>query len=430
MIGNKLMISGAKFYLFSVLILNLLGIFCFVSFFLLHGYLPIPFAFDKSDTFMDLFNPMYWAYNDGRYTEWKSVYPPLVFLVLKFIGVLFSVGQYNDPLWIRENSEAVIYGFICLYFLVPFFVLKTKLWCLFTSAEKILVYLVVVTCVPMLFALERGNIIIITPLFIALAVSYVGYIRVLSIAILINLKPYFAIFLLFYLARGNWRSFCVCVLVAGFVFIVTGLILDNNFLDFFGNLFAFSKNSSAFSLREVMTMPSSISAFSYVLKSPKGFLYALSLFSPSIIEFTIKAVEVVKWFILLFSMFVVFYRCKYIKDAEIFVLLVVIITNLGVFVGGYTLIFYSVLIPVFSVMRLKFLYLFVLLGLIMPLDFIVLMREVVGEQYSYLNETLVEVEWSMGLNSVLKPVLNISLLVILSFDFFGRVKNKKLRTYV
>lgn len=417
--------SRAKFYLSGVLFLNLLGIFYFVNFFILHGYLPIPFAFDKSDTFMDLFNPMCWAYNDGRYTEWKSVYPPLVFLILRFINVLFHIGQYSEPLWIRETSETVIYGFVCLYFIVPFLMLKTTLWRLFSPTEKILVYFMIVTSTPMLFALERGNIIIITLVFIALAMSHIGYIRILSIALLINLKPYFALFLLFYLARKNWRSFCACVLVAGLIFLITGMILDKHFLNFFGNLFAFSKNSNVFSLREVMTMPSSISAFSYVLKSPKGFDFALSFFSPFVISFIIKAVDIIKWLILSTSLLVVFIKSKYMKDVDIFIFIIVIITNLGIFVGGYTLIFYSVLIPAFTIMRLNFLYLLILLVLIMPLDFIILLREVVGEQYSYLNETVVEVEWDMGLNSILKPALNISLLVILSLDFFlkSSIKN-------
>ena len=38
-----------------------------------HGYLPTPFIYDKSDTFMDFFHTMIWADRDGRYTEWGSV---------------------------------------------------------------------------------------------------------------------------------------------------------------------------------------------------------------------------------------------------------------------------------------------------------------------------------------------------------------------
>ena len=50
-----------------------------VLFYLENDYLPQPFFHDKGDTFMDFYHPYYWADDDGRYTLWKSVYPPLIF---------------------------------------------------------------------------------------------------------------------------------------------------------------------------------------------------------------------------------------------------------------------------------------------------------------------------------------------------------------
>jgi len=69
-----------------ILIINALGLAYYISHVIEYGYLPSPFVYDKSDTFMDLFNTMYWAYYEGRYTDWGSVYPPLGFLFLKIIN--------------------------------------------------------------------------------------------------------------------------------------------------------------------------------------------------------------------------------------------------------------------------------------------------------------------------------------------------------
>jgi len=66
-------------YLSIVLLLNIAGLWYYIDYFASNGYLPSPFVYDKSDTFMDLFNTMYWVYDDGRYTDWGSVYPPLGF---------------------------------------------------------------------------------------------------------------------------------------------------------------------------------------------------------------------------------------------------------------------------------------------------------------------------------------------------------------
>ena len=46
----------------------------------IQGTFQLPFSYDKSDTFMDFFHPLYWSNDSGLYTVWGSVYPPLNFL--------------------------------------------------------------------------------------------------------------------------------------------------------------------------------------------------------------------------------------------------------------------------------------------------------------------------------------------------------------
>ena len=413
--------SHKKILIFiMVLLFNIAGVFYYFYVFLKNGYLPSPFFYAKSDTFMDLFNQMYWIYDDGRYTEWGSVYPPLGFLVLKFINFLFDGSCSGDPFYIRDNSVLVIFGFGLIYLLIPFFVLKTRCWQDFPRNEKILYYFIIIFSTPMLFALERGNMIILAPILLAFVLSKIGFLRVVCIALLINLKPYFAILLIYYLARQNWKGFATCSLLSGLIFVITGLVFDNNFLDFFINLLGFSQENELFSLREVINFPSSISAFSYVFKSPDGFEFASAYLSTQIINIIVNATESAKWAVLFISLVTLLKKSLFLRDAEIFCLLLVLITNLGIWVGGYSLLLYIVLIPVLSKLHARWVYFSLLVIIAMPLDIIPLSGESIGEQYSYLADAYVNIDWTLGLGSAIRPVVNLILLLLLSCEFLLR----------
>ena len=369
---------------------------------------------------MDLFNVLYWAYNDGRYTEWGSVYPPLNFIILKLVNFVFAGGGFGDPALMRDNSPFVIAGLCLVYLAVPAIVLKTRVWEDFTRIEKFLIYCAIVLSAPMLFALERGNLILLAPILLALAFSRIGIARIFCIALLINIKPYFALLLIYYIARKDWKGFATCAVLSGLVFSVSGLALDNHFLVFFTNLFNFSKEAGLFSLRGVMAMPSSISAFSYVLKNPDGAMMASGFLNPASIAIIVYIIEAAKWGVLAISLVILFVRSRLIGDTEALSLLVVIISNLGVWVGGYTFILYIALIPIFIKMRATWLYIGLLSLMAIPLDIIPLLDGFIGAQYSYLAGAYVNVQWTLGLGSVIRPVLNILLLLILSFEFFAR----------
>lgn len=407
-------------YVGIVLLFNASAFLYYIHFSTAHGYLPSPFPHEKSDTFMDLFNTLHWAYDDGRYTKWGSVYPPLSFCISKFINFVFAGGGYGPPALMRDNSPFVIVGLCLIYLAVPAIVLKTRSWQNFTRIEKFLTYFAIVLSTPMLFALERGNLILLAPILLAFALSKIGIARIFCIALLINIKPYFALFLIYYIARKDWKGFATCAVLSGLIFSVSGLALDNHFLVFFTNLFNFSKEAGLFSLRGVMAMPSSISAFSYVLKNPDGAMFASSFLSSKSIAIIVYIIEAAKWGVLAISLAILFLRSKLLRDAEVFSLLVVVISNLGVWVGGYTYILYIALIPVFIKMRARLLYIGILSLMAIPLDIIPLLDNSIGEQYSYLAGTYVNVQWTLGLGSVVRPVLNILLLLILSFEFLAR----------
>jgi hypothetical protein len=397
------------------------GVVDFSQYLWVNGYLPSPFAPDKSDTFMDLFNTMYWSYDNGRYTEWGSVYPPLCFAFLRMMHSVFAGGVSDgDPALMRESSRYVIYALILAFLALPAMLMGTSRWRCFSFVEKSLIYIAVICSAPMLFALERGNLILLCPILLTFALFRIGFVRCLCVALLINIKPYFVLLMIYFLARKNLKGFMVCTLLSFLVFVIPGMAIDANFLYFFANILDFSQEKELFSLREVMAMPSSISAFSYVLKTPDGMLFASSYIDLERIDDIVFYIEAVKWIGLAFSMRLLFTKSSVMRDAEILMLLIVVISNLGVWVGGYTLILYIALIPVFIEMRLRWWYAGLMVLMLMPLNFVTLLSDSIGEQYAYISDSDVNVDWSMGLDALIRPFANILLLSALSYEVFSR----------
>lgn len=430
MLTNEYKLPNKMFPIRTVLIslffiINCTAIAFGAIYFFKYGYLPAPFYYDKSDTFMDLFNPLYWAYNDGRYTEWKSVYPPLNFLFLRLLDFVFGGASYVFAPYMREHSPFIIGVVVAIYLTIPAMVLKMQYGKDFSVTEKFFLYFVIIFSPPMLFALERGNLILLAPILLAFAVSRRGLKRSTCIAVLINIKAYLLLLLIFYLIKRNWRDLLICICMAGVIFVVSGWLIDPNYYLFFTNIINFSNGGGMFSLREVMSMPSSISAYAYVLKNPSAFALLSAHMSAATVSYLVVALEVVKLSCLTASLAIVSIKASAIRDVEILALLVVVVSNLGIWVGGYTMILYIVLIPIFLKMHLKWVFLGLVALIYLPLDLIPLMKESIGTQYSYLSNAYVSVDWTLGFGSFVRPLLNLALLLTMSWEFVSRMPIRK-----
>ncbi len=69
-----------EFALAAIIIGGLIYSFWHVA---VYGYFPQPFFYNINDTWMDWFNPAYWAHQPGTYDSFQSIYPPLTFVILK-----------------------------------------------------------------------------------------------------------------------------------------------------------------------------------------------------------------------------------------------------------------------------------------------------------------------------------------------------------
>lgn len=404
----------------AALVLQLASLGYYSWYFDAHGYWPAPFIYNRFDTFMDLYNSMWWAGDWGKYTVWKSVYPPLNFLILDVLRLsVYGPMTIDSSLALRDLSLTPAILLSALYLVAPFVIVMTGRWSVLSPLQRILIALGLALSPPLLFALERGNLIGLALLVIPMVFSRKTIWKVLGIAILINLKPYFAVLLLTFAIAGDWRTLIQATAASGALFVFTGLVNDPNFLWFIPNIFSFADTEQILSGREVMALPSTISAFSYVLRialknsTESGFPVALTEAAIPLIE----AAKVAGLCALIASMMVARRR---LRESEIAVGLLVIIINLGISVGGYSQIFYISCIPVFVGMQLQKLHLALLAAIFLPLDMIVLLTQNLGQIVAFPQINIVDSEFQITVGTVLRPLLNYALLFSLSFEFLAR----------
>lgn len=406
------------FICLMILLLNL-AIFYYAYFFEVNGYFPSPFFYDKSDTFMDLFNPIYWSCNGVAYKDMGAIYPPLPFLFLELIYLTIGYSDCLTSLSIRGFSGSIMGVLDAFYLFGCMAVFATKAWRDFTPALRVLIFIAALLSTPMLYAIERGNLILLTPFFLAIALSEKGYVQAAALAVLINLKPYFALLWLLYPLKKKLERGAAALLFSGLLFFITGFLFDDHFFMFFRNIFNFSQQSP-FSGRELIGFPSSISAFSYFLKIPSVFDVVSKFFNSEVIKQAADLIEIVKWSSIFCAMIIIAKKSYFLTEAEVLVTLLVIISNLGIWVGGYTLVLYFTLIPILNMMRFRLVYFLILALIAMPLDLIVLSSANIGQQYSYLSDSIVDVHWTLGLGSFVRPVINLLLLNLLVYEFSNR----------
>lgn len=387
--------------------------------FLKNGYLPTPFIYDKADTFMDFFHPLFWADDDGRYTVWSSVYPPLNFLFLKCVRwLLIGDRQFIDAFALRDYAQHAWIYIVVAYLVVSALALRSDLWQGFTGLERGLIWMIGALSSPMLFAVERGNLIVFSLPFLALALAKSGWQRAGAIGILINIKPYFAVFLLVLALGRRWNELVGATLAAGFIFLISGVVLDLHFLTFFENLFQFSQDA-VFSGRELLSMPSSVSAFAQVLRTYYG--QGGNFFPESVDTLMVaNAIEFSKWVACAAALLGLGLTWRSQSIEETLAVATVVITNLGIWVGGYSLILYIAAAPIFLRMRLRLIYGISVFLILAPLDVITIMSDSIGSKYSYLSGTQLDITWQLGIGSVLRPLLNFGLLLAVIFEMLLR----------
>lgn len=404
-------------WLYVFLAINIFSVVYYILYFIKFNHTPSPFVYDKGDTFMDFFNTLYWAYDANRYSTWQSIYPPLNFLFLKFVNLIISGGIYTEPFDMRHNGQYLISFIVISFMMVPIIILKSYDWV--SIWGKICVYLIFILSAPFLFALERGNLIVYALPILYLFFNSEKLSKVLYLSILVNIKPYFGLLIIPDFLKKNYYEVLIFIFISASIYILTSMIIGSEFLGFIKNLFLFNEN--IFSLRELMSLPSSILAhtifFSHVdvsLISDNSHIKNLFL---SILYFG--------YILLLFLFFYTVIRFrKKLCHKELLCLFIIGLTNFFYQIGGYSIILYFIIIP-YLYKNYRFL-VYLIMPLFLPLDLVPIFTDILYNQNSYLYGGITDVYYTLGIGSIIRPILNYLLLFFMCIFIIQKFTNNNM----
>ena len=222
--SSKTRLHGARVeWLFAVGIMVLIAVAG--ERFAVDGFLPQPFYFLVDQTLMDLYSTAYWDVHGGAYLTWHSLYPPLSFVFVD----LFSIHKC----YARGAAAGRLCDWRSATSLLLFFILNV--WLVFRSYRWMRIEapaprtIAVCLGLPMLYALERGNLLI--PCFTAFVLAFGDLLRWkparwLAMAVAVNFKPYLIFSLLPFVGRRAVGGLILCGLlflaVYGLTFLAEG----------------------------------------------------------------------------------------------------------------------------------------------------------------------------------------------------------------
>lgn len=191
------------------------------------GYLPQPFFYDYDDTYMDWFNPAYWSHQPGTYDTYLTIYPPLSYVILKFItwGPCYVDAEGGS------SRDCDVYGAVSLHLIWIACVILTamtmrkvdrRIWMprAFALAFGL----------PMLWGLERGNLILLAYIFVMLAYGPLirsARLRWIFAGLAVNLKVYLIGTVFAQLLQRRWRWFEGALLATVGVYIISYIMFGS-----------------------------------------------------------------------------------------------------------------------------------------------------------------------------------------------------------
>ncbi len=184
------------------------------------------FQSNKSDYFMDFYNPLSELFN-GPYTH-GSIYPPLPLLIFKFILRLipYDIASKGPSIIRSTQSGEIVFLLFMLMTLLMFFILIMEIK-KGTKIEKYIFSFVILLSAPFLFEFERANIIFLALLLLMVFVffkdnknRFIRELALISLAASAGIKIYPAIFVLMLIKEKRFKD-----ALKVFFYIVTFLIL-------------------------------------------------------------------------------------------------------------------------------------------------------------------------------------------------------------
>ena len=199
---------------------------CIIMGVLSNGVTVSILLFNKDDVFMDFFNSVVDCSGDA-YGESGVIYPPLVVLFYKFCSMFFNIDSMKAS-EVRETSLGMII-FVC--FTIVSYILFAKLIYKYKNgsfANKSLFAFFTLFSFPMIYLIERGNIIVLVlPLLLYFVneydsdVKYKRHLAYICLAISVAIKIYPVFFgLLLLKKKKNFKNILLCIFYGAVFFFV------------------------------------------------------------------------------------------------------------------------------------------------------------------------------------------------------------------
>lgn len=216
------------------------------------GYLPSPFFYEPMDTFADWFNTAFWARQTGVYDTWGTIYPPLSFVILR----LFTLDQCYPEVRMFEGSPGYdprSCDWLGLTMLGLVFIVNVVLtWLTFRKIDRRTAAtrtLCVAVGMPMLSALERGNLLLMTYTCVLLAFGPLlasARLRWVFAGLAINFKIYLIGAIAAMLLKRRWLWAEGAVIATVLIYLITLVIFANGTpLQIIENIRLFSQNRAS-----------------------------------------------------------------------------------------------------------------------------------------------------------------------------------------
>ena len=407
--------------IFMILAIEIANIVYFGLFFYFNKYLPAPFVWDKNDTFMDFYNPLFWILKDEFYTTYKSVYPPINYFFLKLFTFNLDSNSFSSSFQLREVKSNFIYYYSAINAFILFLILKIGDWREVSNGGRTLIWAAIIFSIPVLFAIERGNLIFVSLLVLAIYIATENiWVKAITFALLVNIKPYFIILLIEYLNiyKFDLKIISKFIITSTLMFLLTSLAAGLDIIAFISNYNNFGSRAN-FSNDGLLALPNTLESIAQFIK-----LIFKNKEDAHLSEILILPLKLLKVFVPLTFMLLVL--ALPLEKRTLKVSAILLIGNFSHVTSGYIYLIYILIVPFLlrEVELRKGIYLMLII-FVLPLDWL----RVPGfiNYYTFMQSYLggveiYNVDFWLSIGTIVRPISNF-ILMCLMINYILKNKN-------
>jgi len=404
-----------------ILAIEIANIVYFGLFFYFNKYLPAPFVWDKNDTFMDFYNPLFWILKDEFYTTYKSVYPPINYFFLKLFTFNLDSNSFSSSFQLREVKSNFIYYYSVINAFILFLILKIGDWREVSNGGRTLIWAAIIFSIPVLFAIERGNLIFVSLLVLAIYIATENiWVKAITFALLVNIKPYFIILLIEYLNiyKFDLKIISKFIITSTLMFLITSLAAGLDIIAFISNYNNFGSRAN-FSNDGLLALPNTLESIAQFIK-----LIFKNKEDAHLSEILILPLKLLKVFVPLTFMLLVL--AMPLEKRTLKVSAILLIGNFSHVTSGYIYLIYILIVPFLlrEVELRKGIYLMLII-FVLPLDWV----RVPGfiNYYTFMQSYLggveiYNVDFWLSIGTIVRPISNF-ILMCLMINYILKNKN-------